>query len=132
MALTITKVECWVHRAPIATPLANAFAAMTNRPATWLRITASDGAWGWGEVFSNFADTFYRFAVGVFLAGWLISWINFVRRPPTDREILERWIPGAKAGMTLCNLATAGSVPLVSADIASISRAIEALETWGG
>lgn len=54
MALTITKVECWVHRAPIATPLANAFAAMTNRPATWLRITASDGAWGWGEVFSNF------------------------------------------------------------------------------
>src|SRR5512134_3009347 len=54
MALTITKVECWVHRAPIATPLANAFAVMTNRPATWLRITASDGAWGWGEVFSNF------------------------------------------------------------------------------
>ena len=54
MALTITKVECWVHRAPIETPLANAFAAMTNRPATWLRISASDGAWGWGEVFSNF------------------------------------------------------------------------------
>lgn len=54
MALTITRVECWVHRAPIDTPLANAFAAMTNRPATWLRISASDGAWGWGEVFSNF------------------------------------------------------------------------------
>src|SRR5688572_20344483 len=54
MAVTISKVECWVHRAPIATPLANAFAAMTNRPATWLRISASDGAWGWGEVFSNF------------------------------------------------------------------------------
>jgi D-galactarolactone cycloisomerase len=54
MPLTISKVECWVHRAPIETPLANAFAAMTNRPATWLRITASDGAWGWGEVFSNF------------------------------------------------------------------------------
>ena len=54
MALTITKVGCWVHRAPIETPLANAFAAMTNRPATWLRISANDGAWGWGEVFSNF------------------------------------------------------------------------------
>ena len=54
MAVNITRVECWVHRAPIATPLANAFAAMTNRPATWVRITASDGAWGWGEVFSNF------------------------------------------------------------------------------
>ncbi len=54
MAATITKVECWVHRAPIAVPLANAFAAMTNRPAVWLRVSASDGAWGWGECFSNF------------------------------------------------------------------------------
>src|SRR5688572_2482041 len=54
MAVTIEKVECWVHRAPIAAPLSNAFGAMTNRPATWVRITASDGAWGWGEVFSNF------------------------------------------------------------------------------
>lgn len=54
MAITITKVESWVHRAPIATPLANAFAAMTNRPATWVRVSASDGGWGWGEVFSNF------------------------------------------------------------------------------
>ena len=54
MAVTITKVECWVHRAPIATPLANAFAAMTNRPATWVRVSASDGGWGWGEIFSNF------------------------------------------------------------------------------
>src|SRR5438270_703525 len=27
---------------------------MTNRPATFVRVSASDGAWGWGEVFSNF------------------------------------------------------------------------------
>src|SRR5688572_30104980 len=54
MAVTIEKVECWVHRAPIAAPLSNAFGAMTNRPATWVRVSASDGAWGWGEVFSNF------------------------------------------------------------------------------
>jgi len=54
MALTIEKVECWVHRVPIETPLSNAFAAMTNRPAVWLRISASDGAYGWGETFSNF------------------------------------------------------------------------------
>ena len=50
----IKRVECWVLRAPIATPLANAFGAMTNRPAVFLRLHASDGAWGWGEVFSNF------------------------------------------------------------------------------
>lgn len=54
MSTRIDKVECWVLRAPIAAPLANAFGAMTNRPAVLLRVTASDGAWGWGEVFSNF------------------------------------------------------------------------------
>ena len=51
---TIAKVECWVFRAPIAVPVANAFGAMTNRPAVFLRVSASDGAWGWGEVFCNF------------------------------------------------------------------------------
>jgi D-galactarolactone cycloisomerase len=54
MQTSIEKVECWVLRAPIAEPVANAFGAMTNRPALFLRITASDAAWGWGEVFSNF------------------------------------------------------------------------------
>ena len=54
MATLIERVECWVFRAPIAEPVANAFGAMTNRPAVFLRIAASDGAWGWGEVFSNF------------------------------------------------------------------------------
>ena len=54
MRPTITRLECWVLRAPIAEPLANAFGAMSNRPALWLRVSASDGAYGWGEVFSNF------------------------------------------------------------------------------
>lgn len=54
METRIEKVECWVLRAPIAEPVANAFGAMNNRPALFLRITASDGAWGWGEVFCNF------------------------------------------------------------------------------
>jgi L-alanine-DL-glutamate epimerase-like enolase superfamily enzyme len=54
MGVTIAKVERWVLRAPIAAPLANAFGAMTNRPALWLRLSASDSASGWGEVFSNF------------------------------------------------------------------------------
>lgn len=54
MATRIDKVECWVLRAPIAEPVANAFGAMTNRPAVFLRVTASDGVRGWGEVFSNF------------------------------------------------------------------------------
>lgn len=48
--------------------------------------------------------------MGVFLGGWLIAWIGFVVRPPADGAILRRWIPGARAGMTLCNLATAAGV----------------------
>jgi len=52
--ITVDRIDCWVLRAPIAEPVANAFGAMTNRPAVFLRITASDGVVGWGEVFSNF------------------------------------------------------------------------------
>lgn len=48
--------------------------------------------------------------MGLFLAGWLAAWARFVLRPPSDEAILRRWIPGAKAAMTLCNVATAGSV----------------------
>lgn len=49
-------------------------------------------------------------AMGLFLTGWLIAWLGFTVRPPSDEAILGRWIPGAKAAMTLCNVATAGSV----------------------
>lgn len=54
MSISIERLECWLFRAPVAQPLANAFGAMTNRPALFLRVSASDGAWGWGEVFCNF------------------------------------------------------------------------------
>jgi D-galactarolactone cycloisomerase len=54
MSTRIDSLECWVLRAPIAQPVANAFGAMTNRPALFLRISAGDGAQGWGEVFANF------------------------------------------------------------------------------
>jgi L-alanine-DL-glutamate epimerase-like enolase superfamily enzyme len=51
---TISRVECWVLRAPVTDAVTNSFGAMTNRPALFLRISASDGAWGWGEAFCNF------------------------------------------------------------------------------
>lgn len=54
METRIEEVECWVLRAPVSEPVANAFGAMSNRPAVFLRLSASDGAWGWGEVFANF------------------------------------------------------------------------------
>jgi signal transduction histidine kinase len=49
-------------------------------------------------------------AISLFLAGWLLAWIAFIVRAPSDSQILATWIPRAKAGMILCNLATAGSV----------------------
>jgi D-galactarolactone cycloisomerase len=54
MPPVIDAVECFVFRAPLEVPVKVAFGAMTNRPAVFLRVAASDGAWGWGEVFSNF------------------------------------------------------------------------------
>ena len=52
--MKIARVEGFVFRAPIVEPVANAFGTMRNRPALFVRVTASDGAWGWGEVFCNF------------------------------------------------------------------------------
>lgn len=52
--MTIANIECWVFRAPIERPVAAAVGSMTNRPAVFVRISAADGAWGWGEVFCNF------------------------------------------------------------------------------
>jgi len=50
----IEKLECWMLRAPVDAPVVNAFGAMTTRPALFVRLSASDGAWGWGEVWCNF------------------------------------------------------------------------------
>lgn len=52
--MTIERIECHVFRAPIATPVRAAVGSFSNRPAVFVRITAADGAWGWGEVFCNF------------------------------------------------------------------------------
>jgi D-galactarolactone cycloisomerase len=54
MPTVIDRVECWALRAPIAEPVGNAFGVMSNRPAVFLRVTATDGATGWGESFANF------------------------------------------------------------------------------
>ncbi|MBL8384651.1 MAG: mandelate racemase/muconate lactonizing enzyme family protein [Burkholderiales bacterium] len=54
MSMRIARVEAFVYRAPIVTPVANAFGTMANRPALFVRVSAADGAYGWGEVFCNF------------------------------------------------------------------------------
>lgn len=57
-----------------------------------------------------FGLTIWSVATSGFVASWLAGWIVFMRRPPSERDILALWIPTAKAGMTLCNLVTAGAV----------------------
>lgn len=52
--MKISRLECWVFRAPIEAPVATSFGIMTTRPAVFVRASATDGAWGWGEVFCNF------------------------------------------------------------------------------
>ena len=50
----IDRIECYVYRAPTDLPLRTSFGMLTDRPATFVRVIADDGAFGWGEVFSNF------------------------------------------------------------------------------
>lgn len=54
MNTTLARIECWVLRAPAARPVLAAMGAMTTRPALFVRVTAADGAYGWGEVWCNF------------------------------------------------------------------------------
>lgn len=49
----ISKIEAWAYRVPIANPVITSFGAMASRPAVFLRIEDSDGAFGWGEIFAN-------------------------------------------------------------------------------
>jgi len=54
MNTTIERIECWVLRAPVERPVRAAMGTMTTRPALFVRVTAADGAHGWGEVWCNF------------------------------------------------------------------------------
>ena len=50
----ITRVESFVFRAPIAVPIKTSFGLMPNRPALFFRVEDANGAFGWGETWTNF------------------------------------------------------------------------------
>ncbi len=50
----LERVEAFVYRAPIDTPVQSSFGVMRNRPAVFVRITDADGACGYGEIWCNF------------------------------------------------------------------------------
>ncbi len=51
--MTIEHIQTRVFRAPTPRPVATSFGVMRDRPAVFVRLTAHDGAFGWGEVFAN-------------------------------------------------------------------------------
>jgi D-galactarolactone cycloisomerase len=52
--LRIARVEAKVVRTAIAVPVRTSFGIMRDRPALFMRVTDSDGAEGFGEVWCNF------------------------------------------------------------------------------
>lgn len=54
MTLTPARLEAFVYRAPIETPVQTSFGTMRDRPAVFVRVTDRHGNTGWGEVWCNF------------------------------------------------------------------------------
>lgn len=54
MNLRLSRVEAFVFRAPIETPVQTSFGLMRDRPAVFVRATDAEGAEGWGEIWCNF------------------------------------------------------------------------------
>src|SRR5687767_11835832 len=50
----IRRVEAFVFRYPLETPVKTSFGIMNDRPAVFVRIEDADGAVGWGEAWCNF------------------------------------------------------------------------------
>lgn len=50
----LARVEAFVFRCPIATPVRTSFGTMHDRPAVYVRAEDVDGAVGWGEIWCNF------------------------------------------------------------------------------
>lgn len=48
------RVEAFVLRYPIATPVRTSFGTMHDRPAVFVRVEDDQGAVGWGEIWCNF------------------------------------------------------------------------------
>lgn len=48
------RVQAFVLRSPIETPVQTSFGIMYDRPALFVRVEDADGTQGWGEVWCNF------------------------------------------------------------------------------
>ena len=48
------RIEAFVFRCPVSTPVRTSFGTMHDRPAVFVRVEDKDGSEGWGEVWCNF------------------------------------------------------------------------------
>ncbi len=51
---TVAQLDVFVFRAPARPPVQTSFGIMRDRPAVLVRVTDSEGAVGWGEIWCNF------------------------------------------------------------------------------
>lgn len=56
MSAALKRIEAFVYRYPVETPVRTSFGTMHERPAVFVRVEDDDGAEGWGEVWCNFPD----------------------------------------------------------------------------
>ena len=52
--LRLARLEAFVFRAPIDTPVVTSFGTRRDRPMALVRVTDADGVHGWGEIWCNF------------------------------------------------------------------------------
>ncbi len=53
-AFRLEKLEAFVYRAPVDTPVVTSFGTMRDRPMVLVRAEEEGGAVGWGEIWCNF------------------------------------------------------------------------------
>lgn len=53
-SIAVERIESFVFRYPVKTPVRTSFGIMRDRPALFVRVTDTDGAVGWGEIWCNF------------------------------------------------------------------------------
>lgn len=52
--LRLGRIEAFLFRCPVVTPVRTSFGMMHDRPAVFVRVENVDGAVGWGEIWCNF------------------------------------------------------------------------------
>lgn len=52
--IDIARVQAFVLRSPVETPVQTSFGIMRDRPAVFVKVTDTEGAVGWGEIWCNF------------------------------------------------------------------------------